>query len=304
MSFVQRVQQALKFKSPDVEELIDMYWHRRLAAVATAMIFDTGVRPDQITWTSLAIGWCATGAYATTIFTDVVPEKIGYPLAAGLVFASVILDCMDGQLARAKGGGTRMGRILDGVVDAFVMGPFYVIMAVDITMRHGWPCFALTSVAGISTFMRTTVYDRVKAFYLANTQPSAQADGVETMAEVLAEYEEIKKTGTSLEKFLMWMYVEGQLKYGRMFSGRTEDAIAENVTPESIAAYRRRFKSSMRVMTFMGLGTHMIFIYCAVALMPWWPWSTVAIQGLFAFVGIPILVFAIVRAKAMATPSL
>ena len=300
MSFVQRVRKSLVFKSPDVEELIDMYWHRRLAAVGTALIFNSGLRPDHITWMSLAVGWMASTALALTALTDVLAPVVGYPLAAGLLFVSVILDCMDGQLARATGGGTRMGRILDGVVDAFVLGPFYALMGADIWLRHGPVFFALTLVAALSTFMRTTVYDRVKAFYLAHTQPAAQADGVETMAEVLAEYEEIKKTGSLLDKFLMWMYVDGQLKYGRMFSGRKEDAIAHNVTEESIALYRKRFKLPMRIMTFMGLGTHMIFIYTAVALMPWWPWATVAIQVVFAGLGIPLVIYAIVRAKAMA----
>jgi phosphatidylglycerophosphate synthase len=300
VSFSERVRKSLVFKSTDVEEIIDMYWHRRLAAIGTALILNTGLRPDHITWTSLAVGWAASATFAATIFSGLLPEIVGYPLAAGLLLVSVVLDCMDGQLARAKGGGTRMGRILDGVVDGLVLVPFYVLIGVDILNRFGWEFFALAVVAGLSTFMRTTVYDRVKAFYLGQTLPTAEADGVETMAEVTAHYDEIKRTGTAWEKFLMGMYVDGQLRYGRIFSGRSEDAKVPDVTPESIAQYRQRFGFSMRLMTFMGLGTHMFFMYTSVFLMPWWPWATVATQVIFAGLGIPLLVFAIIRAKALA----
>lgn len=305
MSFSENVRKSLVFKSTDVEEIIDMIWHRRLAAVATALVLDTGLRPDQITWTSLLVGWAASGALAVTILSDRLAPEVGYPVAALLLLASVILDCMDGQLARAKGGGTRMGRILDGVVDAFVLAPFYTLLGVDILQRFGWAHFALVVVAALSTFMRTTVYDRVKAFYLAHTLPSAKADGVETMDEVLAEYAQIKKTGTLFEKFLMWMYVDGQLKYGRMFSGRKEDAMATSeLTAERVAAYRARFSVSMRLVTFMGLGTHMIVIYTSVFLMPWFEYATFVAQCVLAVVGIPLLIFAIVRARAMAQPEL
>ncbi len=300
MSFSDRVRKSLVFKSPDVEEIVDMYWHRRFAAVGTALILDTGIRPDQVTLASLIVGWTASAVFAVTIFSTLLPEIVGYPLTAALVFFSVVLDCMDGQLARATGGGTRMGRILDGVVDAFVLVPIYVLVGVDIWMRFGWGVFAVAVVAGLSTFMRTSVYDRVKSFYLAHTLPTANADGVETMDEVLAHYAEIKKTGTLFEKFLMSMYVDGQLKYGRLFTGRQEDAIAHDVTDETIAAFRARFRVSMRLMSFMGLGTHMFFIYASILLMPWWGQATSAVQLMFAVLGIPLLIFAIIRAKALA----
>lgn len=304
MSFSENVRRSLVFKSTDVEEIIDMIWHRRLAAVATALVLDTGVRPDQITWTSLTVGWAASVVLGLTVFGVLTPVA-GYPSAALLLLGSVVLDCMDGQLARAKGGGTRMGRILDGVVDAFVLMPFYTLLGVDILQRFGWAHFALVVVAALSTFMRTSVYDRIKAFYLAHTLPAARADGVETMEEVQAEYAEIKRTGTLFEKFLMWMYVEGQLKYGRMFSGRKEDAMATSeLTPERIASYRSRFAGSMRLVTFMGLGTHMAVIYTSVFLMPWFSQATFVAQVVLAAVGIPLLIFAIVRARAMAQPEL
>ncbi len=278
MNFVERVRQSLIFKSPDVEEPIDMYLHRRFAALVAAAAFPLPIRPDHITWASLFTGWIASAVMAATVFGALGP--MGYVAAGFLLLASVVLDCADGQLARARGGGTRMGRILDGLVDSAVLVPFYVFMGVDIFFRHGWGPFALACVAGFTSWVQIMVYDRVKSIYLANTRPSATADGVETMEEVLAEYEEIKRTGTLFERFMMHTYINGQLKLSQKFS-RSGELKPKPVTEESAAAYRARFGGTMRAASFLGLGTHMFFIYMGVLLLPWFGWATVGTQAIF-----------------------
>lgn len=295
VSFVQRVRDSIVLKSPDVEEPIDAYFHRRLAALVTAAVHPTSLRPDHITWMSLFIGWAASAVMAMTVFD--VMEDYGFFVAAALLLASVVLDCADGQLARARGGGTRMGRILDGLVDSAVLVPFYVFMGIDILLRHGWPYFALAAVAGFGAWIQIMVYDRAKSVYLANTRPGAHADGVETMEEVLAEYEEIKRSGTLFERFMMHTYINGQLKLSEKFSGSGALNLRE-VTEESAQAYRARFRPTMRLASILGLGTHMFFIYGGVLLLGWSQWGTVATQVVFVTLFIPMFLV-ISRIKAM-----
>lgn len=296
MSFVDRVRASVVLKSPDVEEPIDAYFHRRLAALVTAAAYPLPIRPDHITWASLFVGWTASAVLALTVF-GILEAVPGFPLAASLLLVSVVLDCADGQLARARGGGTRMGRILDGLVDSAVLVPFYVFMGIDILHRHGWSIFAVTCVAGFSAWVQIMVYDRVKTIYLANTRPSATADGVETMEEVLAEYEEIKRTGTLFERFMMHTYINGQLKLSQRFSGGGALQLRD-VTEESAARYRQEYSGTMRAATWLGLGTHMFVIYLGVGLLPWWDYSTSLVQVIFLSALLPTL-YIVTRTKAM-----
>jgi len=296
LSFVDRVRASVVLKSPDVEEPIDAYFHRRLAALVTAAVFPLPIRPDHITWASLFVGWTASAVLALTVF-GVLEGNLGFPLAAGLLLISVVLDCADGQLARARGGGTRMGRILDGLVDSAVLVPFYVFMGIDIFHRHGWSIFTLACVAGFGAWVQIMVYDRAKTIYLANTRPSATADGVETMEEVLAEYEEIKRTGTLFERFMMHTYINGQLKLSQRFSGGGALQLRE-VTEESATRYRQKFSGTMRTASLLGLGTHMFVIYLGVGLLPWWNHSTTLVQVAFLGAFLPTL-FVVSRTKSM-----
>jgi hypothetical protein len=192
-----------------------------------------------------------------------------------------------------------MGRILDGLVDSAVLVPFYVFMGIDILQRHGWPFFALACVAGFTSWVQIMVYDRVKSIYLANTRPSATADGVETIEEVMAEYEEIKRTGTLFERFMMHTYINGQLKLSQKFS-RSGELKPKPVTEESAAAYRARFSGTMRAASYLGLGTHMFFIYMGVLLLPGSEWATVITQAVFIALN-AIALFVVSRTRVMNT---
>jgi len=304
VDFAARYRQALRFKSKDVEEPVDMAWHRPIAAASTALILDLPVKPNHLTWMSLWIGWGASVVYWFTAFDPVIPEPWGYPLAAFMLFISVIFDCMDGQLARAKGGGTRMGRILDGAVDAFVLLVFYVLMVFDSGQRFGSLWFWVCAFAGITSWIQILVYDKLKSLYLEFTLADpTSSDAAEDMDEVMAEWAEIKRTGSLVDKFLFGLYVHGQLKFSALFSGKGDDREKRKAnTAEEIEAYRAAHRRTMRLVTNLGLGTHMLFIYLAVASMPLWEWSIVAANLIFAVLFNLMLVVGKSRAADFDTP--
>lgn len=93
------------------------------------------ITPNQVTYGSLVVGLLGSFFLYRAAFLG--GASWNYAAAGLLLFASVILDCADGQIARAKGGGSRMGRILDGMVDLFVMLPAYAIPGFVLARHSG-----------------------------------------------------------------------------------------------------------------------------------------------------------------------
>ncbi|MEE2033904.1 phosphatidylinositol phosphate synthase [Rhodococcus chondri] len=80
----------------------------------------TGLTPDAVT----LIGTVATIAAAVTLF------PMGYLLVGALVIALfVMFDMLDGAMARARGGGTRFGAVLDATCDRVADGAIFAGLA-------------------------------------------------------------------------------------------------------------------------------------------------------------------------------
>lgn len=269
MSFREQYRQALAFKEMDVEEPIDVRFHRPLAALVTVAALRTPVTPNQITISSLAAGWTGSFFLYQAFFGDLwgqmgLERSLVFVLAGFFLFASVILDCADGQLARARGGGSRVGRILDGFVDALVLLPAYIILGFGILKEFGQLWIWVAAIAGFSTWARTMVYDKMKRLYLARTNPSGgEASGIETPADVRADYERAKRDGSLLERVLLVIYLGYITVQDRLAAGDTHDE-TRGRTPDEIATYRREHRATMRLCSWMGLGTHMLLIYSSV----------------------------------------
>ncbi len=262
--FAERIQQALAFKSLDVEEDVDRFFHRPLAAVVTALLLPLPVTPNQVTLAGLASGWIGAFCLYRGFFVGAEPSMVMWLLAGVFLLLSVVFDCADGQLARATGGGSRVGRILDGFVDVLVLFPTYVILGVGINEWFGTTWLVIAAVAGFSTWIHCIVYDKLKNLYLARTKPGAGgAEGTETVDEVRRELAEASETGSLLERFLLWVYVGYLQVQDRLASGSTKSKTDE-VSSEDIERFRRQNRTTMRMASLLGLGTHMLIIYVGI----------------------------------------
>jgi phosphatidylglycerophosphate synthase len=100
-------------KSRRSDELINTYMMRPLAGVLVRLLFPTPVTPNHVTIASIAAGCIA--AFCLSRGT---PE---FAAGGGLfIFLKDLLDTADGQLARARGLYTRLGRFLDSIADIVV----------------------------------------------------------------------------------------------------------------------------------------------------------------------------------------
>ena len=263
------------FKSPDVEEWIDIVWHRPIAAVLAMLLLPTPIGPNLVTLMSFVLGISATGVLIFSIETG---ERMWRAVAALLAFASVIFDCADGQLARAKGGGTRWGRILDGLVDFAVLLGLYVTMWYATLIEHGWGWAAVAFIGGWSGGVRIWIYDKLKSIYLSFVQPS-ESDGGESLDTAERQWEQTRREGNFAQKVGMFIYV-------RMLLAGQEKVIAgpryrPELDAQERAAFRERHLGAVRTFTLLGLGTHMAFVYTAILLSTWFDHAFEALHLLF-----------------------
>lgn len=306
MSFRTRYHAALAFKDLDIEESIDRRFHRPLAAALTAVLLSTPITPNQVTVSSLAAGWAGSFCLYQAFFGDLFSQTfVGatqantllFVLAGFFLFASVILDCADGQLARARGGGSRVGRILDGVVDALVLLPAYVLIGLGILDNFGALWFGIAAFAGVSTWARTMVYDNIKIRFQAQTTTGADASsGVETREDVLNDLDQARESGSMLERLLLRIYLLFMTVKARLASDDS-DAAPVVRSAEQTATYRREHRATMRLAAAMGLGTHMLLIYTSVAAAAISLHALLIAQALLAFVFTPLLIVVLVRAR-------
>ncbi|HSB55292.1 MAG TPA: CDP-alcohol phosphatidyltransferase family protein, partial [Gemmatimonadales bacterium] len=84
-------------KPPEVEELVDEYLHRPIARRIVDLLVHTPITPNQITLVAALVGVIAGVLMALSVGR---PDRL--LLSGLLLFAAVVLDCCDGQLARRK----------------------------------------------------------------------------------------------------------------------------------------------------------------------------------------------------------
>ena len=89
-------------------EPVNRYLHNPLAASIVQLLKDTSVTPNQVTYFSVFVG--LVSAYTFSIGT-----LQAFFFAGILLEIVLILDCVDGQLARAKECSSDLGRLLDGI---------------------------------------------------------------------------------------------------------------------------------------------------------------------------------------------
>jgi len=137
---------------PDLVEPINRYLHVPLAAFLVAGLKKTPVTPNQVTYVSILFGLAAAGAFSR--------GSAGAMIAGGLLLeVTLILDCADGQLARAKNCSTEWGRLLDGI--AGYIAYLAVVAGLLLGLQSHYGSLAVIS---LFTILRAISYDYCKQF--------------------------------------------------------------------------------------------------------------------------------------------
>ena len=248
---------SVPVKPPEAEELVDEYLHRPIARRVVDLLVHTPITPNQVTLLAALIG-VASGI--TLAYGARGPRVM---ISAGLLlFASVVLDCCDGQLARRKGISSTFGAILDGIGDYAVgiaLGIGASIYLVSIT-GNSW--YWLLGLAGIaSSAVQSALFDHAKTRYIARVG-RGYAEREEDLDRVERDRAAAWAEGRYRDALLLWLYLSySKAQHSAMQIGPATDPVA----------YRAQHATRMRIWTFQGIGTHFAFAYLSVFLGAWWP---------------------------------
>jgi len=174
-------------------EPVNRYFHNSIAAQIVSVLKNTWVTPDQVTYTSIFIGLIS--AYVFSLGTP------GSFLLAGITLELVlILDCVDGQLARVKKCASDWGRLLDGIAGYII----YLAVLGGIMIGLGKDYIVLVTFGSI-TILRGIAYDYCKLTFITLIQKGY--DGSDK--EILDTYLKIsKKTSILLKIYFYYLQVQ------------------------------------------------------------------------------------------------
>jgi phosphatidylglycerophosphate synthase len=247
---------AVPAKPPEVEELVDEYLHRPIARRIVDLLVHTPITPNQVTLIAALVGVMAGVLMGMSVGR---PDRL--LLSGLLLFASVVLDCCDGQLARRKKISSTYGAILDGIGDYAVGISLGIGATVYIVGYTGKPLLWFLGLAGIvSSAVQSALFDHSKTRYIAKVG-RGYTEREENLDLVDANRRAALAERRYRDAFLLWVY----LGYSR--AQHAAMAISPAVDP---VAYRAAHAGRMRLWTFQGIGTHFAFAYLTAIAGYWW----------------------------------
>ena len=256
-------------KHPVTEELFDLYVNRRLAGWIVDGLIHTPVTANQLTLVAALLG-----ALSGFLIAKGTGASLGW--AAVCLLSSMVLDCADGQLARARGGGSRLGRMLDGASDytnavALHVGMWAYLAADGVLFRErlvdGWGLFAWVCLAGFSMALHAGLYDHRKQWFLSHTRPDlAEDEDPEEMRRDLANASNV------VERLLMRYYIfYTQVQRHLSHSEETPRVYLEDTAARH--GFIRRAVPFFRLAGFVGPTSHNVLILLACVAATFYPES-------------------------------
>jgi len=196
-------------------------------------------------------------------------------VSGALLFLSVVLDCCDGQLARARGISSTTGAILDGVADYLVGIALAIGASYFMVMYYHSLWFALLGLAGAaSSALQSALFDHAKTRYIARVG-GGYLEREEDVAEVARNREAARAAGRWGDVFLFWVYERYSI---------AQHAALRIAPVNDPVAYRSQNAGRMRAWTWLGIGTHFALAYLFLALTAAWPHATAVYMALCATV--------------------
>jgi phosphatidylglycerophosphate synthase len=188
------------------DDTLTLYILRPIAFIFVKVLCRTKITPNQVSLIGILVG-------ITSGFFFTQGTATSFMIAGGILFLALILDCVDGMLARLKKNGTAIGRVIDGFSDYVVQVAVYLGMAIgfgkgfinlDFFPISHWWVFAICAASQIFHAMITDYY-RVE--FMAHGLGKATSTW-EEKKKFTDELNRIKhQKGKILEKILITVYL-------------------------------------------------------------------------------------------------
>jgi len=264
-------------KLPEVEEIFDLYFYRPLAFAFVKAIYGTNITPNQLTVVSMMVGVMGGVCFG-----------LGHPEAVTVVALlyglSIVLDCSDGQLARLKKNGTRLGRILDGLIDYVVSLAVYLGIGIGLAPESGdlrlW--WLLLGAAGLSNLFHSAVLDYYRNRFTDFVQGTGHIDEDDFQSFKLEYEKTAEEKGGRPRKAAIWLY----LKYLALQKKLAFNGDASRLFKVSSEDFFRRNRAALRLWTFLGSTTQgtLLIITALLDRIDLYFWGIIVVGNIWAAV--------------------
>lgn len=238
-------------KNPQVEEIFDLIFFRPLAFLVVKALYPFSITPNHLTFIAIAVA-LAGG----TSFAFGTPQS--FVIGAILIGLGNVIDCSDGMLARLKGNGTKIGRIVDGAADYLMSIGIYLGLTIGLSQdRFSLPYHpALLAIAsGICAALHSIIFDYYRNEFMAHALKKVNSTN-EEVEEYSEELERLNRTrGHGFEKMLIRIY----LSYTKMQLKNSGKLSAEYDASD----YARANRLALRLWSFIGSTTYITVLITA-----------------------------------------
>ena len=264
MTLFEEFKQSLK--AIEAEEIFDLIIYRPIAFIFVKIVYGTNLTPNQTSVIAMIMGVTAGVAFGFGTITSTA-------LGGGFYLACNVLDCADGQIARLKKNGTKVGRIVDGFIDYVVAIATFLGIAIGMTHMQGNSSlhfignvfelnsyayiWIITFLAGISSAHQAFYFDFYRNKYMEIVYGK-----VYSLEDELAEFEEEKKRiqrepdkAGFMDNFLISIY----LKYTKLQLTSQKKKVTHADVKISPERYKAKNKLLLRILSYTGSTTHISF---------------------------------------------
>ena len=226
----------------DLAEPVNIYIHEPIAKRLVSVLKNTSVTPNQVTYLSVLVGFASGYSFSQGNWEASIMGGI-------LLELTLILDCVDGQLARAKNMASDLGRLIDGIAG------YFAYLAVVLGIIFGYPDFqtALIIIA-VFTILRAISYDYCKQTF--GTVMLKGYDGMER--EIQNTLEKIRHKPSMILVFYFYYMQTQQIIFrgqwntlGSMKNLRKIDS--KILDPDQRQEYFNKLKNLIKIWRWNGL---------------------------------------------------
>lgn len=188
------------------DETLTLYILRPIAFIFVKLLYPTSVTPNQVSLMSIIVGMMSGYFFSRGDVTS-------YFIAGGLYFFCLVLDCVDGMIARLKKNGTPVGRIIDGFADYIVGISVYIGLGIGFSKgmvsTEFWPYspLILLILAAASHIFHAMIVDYYRVEFMSHGLGKVTSVWEEKKI-FSAEMDRIKHMpGKWLDKMLITLYL-------------------------------------------------------------------------------------------------
>jgi len=188
------------------DETLALYILRPIAFIFVKLLYPTSITPNQVSLMTVIVGIMSGYFFSRG-------DVVSFVIAGSLYFLSLVLDCVDGMIARLKNNGAPVGRIIDGLSDYIVGILVYIGMGIGfgkglidikyLPFNYWW----FIVIAAISHIFHAISVDYYRTEFMAYGL-GKQISTLEEKNKFTAELDKIKHQKNKLfEKILIVVYL-------------------------------------------------------------------------------------------------